>query len=120
MAATGGVRRPIQREGLIEVPPVARVRDSSARVRHRASIRRGRLPAAGPHLRPISSSAWSRPARRLPPAEQRQALLYVETLERAGHGAGLVAFAGSILPSDLAAVAAAIEGDCERVDASNW
>jgi hypothetical protein len=58
--------------------------------------------------------------RRLPAAEQRQALAYVETLERAARGNGLAAFAGSIPPTDLAAMAAAIEADCERVDAGDW
>lgn len=57
---------------------------------------------------------------RLPPAQQRQALAYVETLERAARGNGLAALAGSIPPADLAAMAAAIEADCERVDAGDW
>lgn len=58
--------------------------------------------------------------RRLPAAQQRQALAYVETLERATHGATLAALAGSIPAADLAAMAAAIEADCERVDAADW
>ena len=58
--------------------------------------------------------------RRLPPAEQRQALAYVETLERAARGTVLAAFAGSIPPADLVVMAAAIEADCERVDAGEW
>lgn len=58
--------------------------------------------------------------RRLPAGQQRQALAYVETLERAAQGAALAAFAGSIPPADLAAMAAAIEADCERVDAADW
>jgi len=57
---------------------------------------------------------------RLPAAQQRQALAYVETLERATRGNGLAAFAGSIPPADLAAMAAAIEASCERVDAADW
>ncbi len=57
--------------------------------------------------------------RRLPAAEQRQALAYVETLERAARGATLATFAGSIPPAELAAMAAAIEADCERVDAAD-
>ncbi len=58
--------------------------------------------------------------RRLPPAQQRQALAYVETLERASHGAALAALKGSIPREDLAQIAAAIEADCERVDARDW
>ena len=57
---------------------------------------------------------------RLPLAQQREALAYVETLERAAHGNGLAAFAGSSPPADLAAMAAAIQADCERVDAGDW
>lgn len=58
--------------------------------------------------------------RRLPTAQQRQALAYVETLERATHGEALAALAGSIPRDDLAVMAAAIEADCERVDAVDW
>lgn len=58
--------------------------------------------------------------RRLPAAQQRQALAYVETLERASRGSTLAAFAGSIPREDLAEMAAAIEADCERVDARDW
>lgn len=58
--------------------------------------------------------------RRLPAAQQRQALAYVEALERAARGSALVSLAGSIPSADLAAMAAAIEADCERVDASDW
>jgi DNA-binding GntR family transcriptional regulator len=58
--------------------------------------------------------------RRLPAAEQRQALAYLEMLERAADGEGLAAFAGTIPPADLAVMAAAIEADCERVDAGDW
>lgn len=58
--------------------------------------------------------------RRLPPAQQRQALAYVETLERAAQGAALTALAGSIPPDDLAAMAAAIEAGCERVNGADW
>ena len=55
--------------------------------------------------------------RRLADAQQRQALAWVETLERASDGAALVALKGSIPREDLAEMAAAIEADCERVDA---
>jgi hypothetical protein len=41
----------------------------------------------------------------------------VETLERSSQGHVL---AGSIPPADLASMAAAIEADCERVDAGEW
>lgn len=58
--------------------------------------------------------------RRLPPAQQRHALAYLETLERAARGQALAALAGSIPSADLAAMAAAIEADCERVDAGDW
>lgn len=58
--------------------------------------------------------------RRLPPAQQREALAYVATLERATQPPTLTAFAGSIPSGDLAAMAAAIEADCERVDAADW
>jgi len=58
--------------------------------------------------------------RRLPAAQQRETLAYVETLERASQGEALAALAGSIPPADLAAMAAAIEADCERVDAADW
>ncbi len=58
--------------------------------------------------------------RRLPDVQQRQALAYVETLERASHGDALVALKGSIPREDLAEMAAAIEADCERVDARDW
>jgi len=58
--------------------------------------------------------------KRLPAAQQRQALAYVETLERASHGDALVALKGSIPREDLAEMAAAIEADCERVDAADW
>ena len=57
---------------------------------------------------------------RLPPAQQRQALAYVETLERGARGDSLLAFVGSIPPADLAAMRAAIEAECERVDAADW
>ena len=58
--------------------------------------------------------------RRLPAAQQRQALAYVETLERAAQGLALSALAGTIPRTDLAAMAAAIEADCERVDDADW
>jgi hypothetical protein len=58
--------------------------------------------------------------RRLPPAQQREALAYVATLERAAQPPALATFAGSIPPAELAAMAAAIEADCERVDAADW
>ena len=58
--------------------------------------------------------------RRLPDAQQRQALAYVQTLEQASHGAALAALSGSISREDLAQMAAAIEADCERVDARDW
>lgn len=58
--------------------------------------------------------------RRLPPAQQREALVYVAALERATAGESLRHFAGSIPAVDLATMVAAIEADCERVDARDW
>ncbi len=58
--------------------------------------------------------------RRLPPAQQREALAYVTTLERAVQPPTLTAFVGSIPPADLAAMTAAIEADCERIDGADW
>jgi hypothetical protein len=52
--------------------------------------------------------------KRLPSAQQRLALAYVETLERASHGAALASFKGSITREDLAEIAAAIETGCEH------
>lgn len=58
--------------------------------------------------------------RRLPPPQQQQALAYVTALERATQPAPLLGLVGSIPPADLKAIAAAIEADCERVDAAGW
>lgn len=58
--------------------------------------------------------------KRLPAARQRQALVCVETLERASQSAALAALKGSIPRADLAEMAAAIEADCEQVDAHDW
>ncbi len=58
--------------------------------------------------------------RRLPQAEQRRALTYVESLEYAARGSALLSLVNSIAPEDLDAMAAAIEADCERVDAADW
>ena len=57
--------------------------------------------------------------KRLPAAQQCQARVYIETLEPAGQGEVLVALRGSIPREDLAEMAAAIEADCERVDATD-
>ena len=57
--------------------------------------------------------------RRLPEAQQAQALAYVRTLERATSST-LAAFAGSIPAADLDAMRTAIEADCEGVDATDW
>ena len=56
---------------------------------------------------------------RLPEPEQRQALAYVRTLERAARTATLATFSGAIALSDLKQMAAAIEADCERADAND-
>lgn len=58
--------------------------------------------------------------RRLPDRERRWALAYVEGLEKAAAGAGLIRFASAIPERDLQVMAAAIEADCERVDAADW
>jgi hypothetical protein len=58
--------------------------------------------------------------RRLPPAQQQQALVYVRTLEHAGAGPELLQFVGAIPAPDLATMTAVIEADCERVDAADW
>ena len=58
--------------------------------------------------------------RRLPEPQQRQALAYVDALERSASGEMLARFAGMIPPSDLQEMTAAIEADCERVDAADW
>ena len=47
-------------------------------------------------------------------------VVYIRGKERASHGAALVALKGSIPREDLAEMAAAIEADCERVDARDW
>ena len=58
--------------------------------------------------------------RRLPLPDQERALAYVRTLEQATGAAVLLTFAGSIPTDDLRQMAAAIEADCEQVDAAGW
>ena len=58
--------------------------------------------------------------RRLPDRERRRALAYVEGLEKAAAGAALMRFASVIPERDLEIMAAAIEADCERIDAADW
>lgn len=58
--------------------------------------------------------------RRLSPAEQRRAMAYVERLEHAGRGTALLSLVNVIPDDELDVMAAAIEADCERVDASDW
>jgi hypothetical protein len=58
--------------------------------------------------------------RRLPVPDQERALAYVRALERATSPTPLLALSGTIPPEDLTRIAAAIEADCERVDAANW
>jgi hypothetical protein len=50
--------------------------------------------------------------RRLSAGQLRQALAYVETLERAAQGAALPAFAGSMPPDDQAAMAPPSQQRC--------
>ena len=58
--------------------------------------------------------------RRLPLPDQERALAYVRTLERAVVHGALLGVAGSIPRSELTTMAAAIEADCERIDAAGW
>lgn len=58
--------------------------------------------------------------RRLPPPQQQQALAYVQALEGRAEGLGLLQVVGTIPPEELSRMAAAIEADCERVDAAGW
>jgi len=58
--------------------------------------------------------------RRLPLPDQERALAYVRALEQATGSGALLALAGSIPPDDLKQMAAAIEADCEQVDATGW
>ncbi len=58
--------------------------------------------------------------RRLPQAAQHRAIAYVEQLEHAAQGRALLSLVNSIPAEDLEAMAAAIEADCESVDADSW
>ena len=58
--------------------------------------------------------------RRLPPPDQERALAYVRTLERAVDHSSLLGVAGAIPSGELTTMAAAIEADCERIDAAGW
>ncbi len=58
--------------------------------------------------------------RRLPLPDQERALAYVRTLERATGSGSLLGLAGAIPLDDLKQMAAAIEADCEQVDAAGW
>jgi len=58
--------------------------------------------------------------RRLPLPDQERALAYVRALEHAAAHGPLLAMAGSIPPEELSRMAAAIEADCERIDAAEW
>ena len=57
--------------------------------------------------------------RRLPPAEQRRAIAFVHRLEQAANGTALLPLINAIPHDDLDEMAAAIEADCERVDAKS-
>ncbi len=60
----------------------------------------------------------------LPVPQQQRVLDFARSLSMPGPrgvpGKSLLAFAGSIPAEDLAAMRAAIEADCERVDADGW
>ena len=58
--------------------------------------------------------------RRLPPVDQERALAYVRALEQAGAPGALLGVVGLIPSAELHTMAAAIEADCEQVDASSW
>jgi hypothetical protein len=58
--------------------------------------------------------------RRLPLPDQERALAYVRSLERAAAHGPLLDVAGSIPADELSRMAAAIEADCERIDAAGW
>ncbi|MGE3601146.1 MAG: hypothetical protein AB7N70_37005 [Dehalococcoidia bacterium] len=57
--------------------------------------------------------------RRLPLLDQERALADVRALEHAAAHGPLVAVAGSIPQEDLSRMSAAIEADCERIDAAD-
>lgn len=61
---------------------------------------------------------------RLPLEQQRQVLDFARALAEAKPrgvpGSALLQFAGAIPLDDLAAMARAIEGDCERIDPDEW
>ena len=77
-------------------------------------------PERGDALTPSLPDDLAARVRRLPAAQQRQALAYVQALEHASAGGTLLRFVGTIPATDLAAMAAAIQADCERVDAADW
>ena len=61
----------------------------------------------------------------LPRAQQRQVLDFARILSsithaRGAQGSSLLAFAGTIPSDDLEQMRAAIEADCEQVDAHGW
>lgn len=58
--------------------------------------------------------------RRLPLPDQERALAYVRSLERAATPGPLLAIIESIPAEDLGRMTAAIDADCERIDASAW
>ncbi len=69
--------------------------------------------------RPLPDDLAAR-IRRLSPQQQQQALAYVQALEGGAEGLALLQVVGTISPEDLSRMAAAIEADCERVDATGW
>lgn len=60
----------------------------------------------------------------LPLPQQRQVLAFAQQLQNRSRpgvaGSDLLHFAGKIDSSDLEKMTAAIEADCERVDADEW
>jgi hypothetical protein len=60
----------------------------------------------------------------LPAAQQRQVLDFARTLSltqtKGVKGSDLLCFAETISKEDLAKMQAAIEADCEQVDANDW
>ena len=57
-------------------------------------------------------------------AAQQQALAFVQQLENVSEltisGEALGRFVGTIADDDLALISAAVEADCERIDAAGW
>jgi hypothetical protein len=73
---------------------------------------------------PVIEQELRRHLATLPAQQQRQVLDFARALSavrpRGDRGSSLLAFAGSIPAEELADMRAAIEADCERLDADGW